>query len=72
MTNLFLLAKHVTPGMWMSPTEKSLGVKTRFDAHFERRWFELGNDVAWVILALLTCFKFVGTLAPLGLYGTVI
>lgn len=72
LTNLFLLAKHVIPGAWMSEEEKALGVGVRFNAQMNRRWFELGNDLAWVILGLLNCFWFIGTLGPWGLYGTII
>lgn len=71
-TNLFLLGKHVFRGEWMSNEEKSLEWTTRFCAQMEQRWFELGNDLAWITLALLNCFVLTGVLAPIGFYGTAI
>ena len=34
-----------------------------------RRWFELGNDIVWVVVGLLNCFFLVGALAPIALYA---
>ena len=72
LTNLFLTGKHVIPGSWMSDQEKSLGWSTRFRAQMERRWFELGNDIAWMTLGLLNCFVLTGVLAPIGFYGSAV
>ena len=37
-----------------------------------RRWFELANDIAWLLLGLLNCFVFIGALAPLSFYGALV
>ena len=72
ITNLFLMAKHVIPGAWMSEQERSLGWQTRLGADILRRWFELANDIAWLLLGLLNCFVFIGALAPLSFYGALV
>ena len=68
LVNLSLTYKHVVPGSWMGPRERALGWQTRFKTQMERRWFELGNDIAALVVNLLNCFLFVGALSPLGLY----
>lgn len=68
--NLYLMGKHVIPGSWMSEQEKALGWKTRFKSQLERRWFELGNDIAALVANLLNCFLFVGPLLPFSIYVT--
>ncbi len=70
LTNLFLTCKHVVPGAWMGKQEKALGWQTRLRAQMERRWFELGNDLAWMTLGILSCFVLTGALAPIGFYGS--
>ena len=70
VTNLILTGKHLIPGPWMSHEEDSLDLKTRFRAQMERRWFELGNDIAWMVLGVLNCFVLTGALAPIGFYGS--
>ncbi len=69
-TNLFLLMKHLIPGAWMGEQEKDLGWFARLQAQLQRRWFELGNDLVWVIVGLLNCFVLVGGLAPVAFYFT--
>lgn len=68
--NIWLTGKHVIPGSWMSDHEKALGWKIRFKSQMERRWFELGNDIAALVVNLLNCFLFVGAMTPIGLYVT--
>jgi hypothetical protein len=68
LTNLFLVIKHTVPHPWMSEKEKSLGWTIRFQAQIQRRWFELGNDIAWVTVGLINCFILTGVLAPVGAY----
>ncbi len=68
LTNVFLLLKHTLYWPGMSNEEWSLGWFTRFKAQLDRRWFELCNDLVWVPVALLNCFVFVGSLAPVGAY----
>ena len=70
--NLFLLGKHLIPGPWMSEEEEALGWQTRFIGQLQRRWFELANDVPWMILGLLNCFLLVGPLAPIGFYASAV
>jgi len=72
LVNLFLVLKHTIPGFWMGEEEKSLGWTLRFKAQMQRRWFELGNDIAWVTIGLLNCFLFTGMLSPIATYLTVI
>jgi hypothetical protein len=69
--NLFLLAKHVIPGRWMSDEEMTLGWQDRLKAHLDRRWFELANDVVWFLGGLINCFMFIGVLAPFNPYFSV-
>jgi len=71
VTNLFLFAKHVIPGSWMSENEKDLGWKLRFRAQLERRWFEICNDFVWMTSGLLGCFVLLGPLAPINTMITV-
>jgi hypothetical protein len=66
--NLFLLIKHTVPGPWMGEEEKSLGWNVRFNAQMQRRWFELGNDIAWISVGVINCFFLTGALAPVGAY----
>lgn len=70
-TNFWLLFQHIMPGIWMGAKEKESGWLTRADAHFQRRWFELGNDLPWLAGGVLCCFVLTGTLAPVGVYLTV-
>jgi hypothetical protein len=66
--NLFLLMKHSLPGPWMSKEEQDVGFAVRFQGQLLRRWFELGNDLAWVALGAVNGFVLLGTLAPVGVY----
>lgn len=68
LTNLFLLAKHVTPGCWMSADERSIDWAVRLRAQLDRRWFELGNDSVWFTAGIINCFVLTGALAPVSLY----
>lgn len=70
-TNLFLLFKHLLPGLRMDKKEKDLGWWVRFQGQMLRRWFELGNDIAWVGLGIANCFILTGALAPIGVYLTI-
>ena len=68
LTNLFILGKHLIPGWWMSDEEKQLAAMHRVQLSFGRRWFEIGNDVVWVLICALNCFFLLGPLAPVGVY----
>ncbi|MDX1836048.1 hypothetical protein DIZ81_03555 [Legionella taurinensis] len=71
--NMLVMGKHFYPSdRWMSKEERALGVSTRLQLHFQRRWFELGNDSVWLIAGLLNCFVLVGPLAPVGAYMTTV
>ncbi|STX50134.1 Uncharacterised protein [Legionella busanensis] len=70
-TNLFLLFKHLIPGFWMDEKEKSIGWTTRFHAQLQRRWPEIGNDIAWMTGGILNCFILLGPLAPFSVYVNV-
>ncbi|MBI2786468.1 MAG: hypothetical protein HYX60_09290, partial [Legionella longbeachae] len=69
--NLSLMIKHIVPGFWMDNEERSLGWSVRFKAQMQRRWFELGNDLAWVSVGLINCFILTGALAPIATYLTI-
>lgn len=69
-TNLFLLAKHLLPGAWMSKQEEALGWQIRLKAQLQRRWFEIGNDLAAMSVNIINCFVLIGALSPIGLYAT--
>ncbi|RUQ84485.1 hypothetical protein [Legionella septentrionalis] len=69
--NLFMFAKHIIPGSWMSEQEASVDFKTRFVTQLERRWFELFNDSFWLTAGLINCFILTGVLAPVGIYLSV-
>jgi hypothetical protein len=66
--NSFLLLKHLIPGFWMKDEEKNLGWKIRLEVQIDRRWFELGNDLFWIVGGLLTCLVLTGALAPVSIY----
>ncbi|WP_131782130.1 hypothetical protein [Legionella gresilensis] len=71
-TNLFLLFKHLIPGFWMGEEEKKIGWTTRFHAQLQRRWPEIGNDIAWMTGGILNCFILIGPfLAPFSVYVNV-
>lgn len=69
--NLFLTAKHVIPGWWMRREEADLQWRLRFKVQWQNRWFEIGNDAAWLVSGLLNCFVLVGVLAPVALYVSI-
>jgi hypothetical protein len=56
ITNLFLLFKHLIPGPWMSEEEKKIAFWVRLQAQLARRWFELANDLIWVVLGVINAF----------------
>jgi len=68
LTNLALTGKHVIPSRWMSTEELELGWRTRLKLQWESRWFEISNDIAWLISGLLNCFVLTGPLNPLSIY----
>ncbi|KTD04770.1 hypothetical protein [Fluoribacter gormanii] len=68
LVNLFVVTKHTLPGWWMENEEYSLGWSVRLSAQIKRRWFELGNDIAWVGAGLVNCFILTGALAPWAIY----
>lgn len=68
LNHLVFMAKHVIPGSWMPDEEKKLGWQARFKLQIERRWYELGNDLAWLTVGLINCFVFTGVLAPMAVY----
>jgi len=71
-SNLALLFKHLVPGPWMSDKEKQSGVWLRFKQQMAKKWFELANDTTWIVGGLLSCFLFVGALATVGSYVTLV
>jgi hypothetical protein len=66
--NLFLIVKHTIPWPWMDDKEKALGWSLRFETQIQRKWFDLGNDIVWVLVGLSNCFILTGVLAPVGIY----
>ncbi|WP_454784693.1 hypothetical protein [Legionella sp. WA2024007413] len=68
LVNLIVLIKHTVPGWWMDDKEYSLGWYVRLSTQLKRRWFELGNDIAWVSSGFINCFILTGALAPFGIY----
>lgn len=70
-TNLGVLLKHTIPGSWMSEEEKGLAWTTRLWTQIKRRYFELGNDIAWAGVGTVNCFVLVGMLAPFAVYVSV-
>lgn len=66
--NLGLLMKHLLPGFWMEQPEKDLGWQVRLQAQLLRRWFELGNDIAWVGLGYVNGYLLTGAYAPVAAY----
>ena len=69
--NLLIITKHTIPGSWMDEEEKSLAWTTRFLAQVQRRWFEMGNDIVWTVLGILSCFVLTGSLVAIAPYLTV-
>lgn len=67
ITNSFIMLKHTIPGSWMGEPEASLGWTTRLYVQTQRRWFEMGNDAVWTLIAALSLFVFTGTAAPLAM-----
>ncbi|WP_454781675.1 hypothetical protein [Legionella sp. WA2022007384] len=68
LVNLFVLIKHTVPTWWMDDKEYALGWSVRLSTQIKRRWFELGNDTAWVGAGFINCFILTGALAPFGVY----
>lgn len=71
LVNLSMIAKHAIPGFWLSEKAIKLGWQTRLIAELNKRWFELGNDFAWLISGLVNCFILTGPLLPYALYVSV-
>lgn len=69
-SNAFFTAKHTLKNQKMPPGEQSLTWQQRLDLQIRRRWFELGNDIAWFTVGVLNCFVFTGPLLPVGIYIT--
>ncbi len=63
LVNLIFFTRHLIENDWMSPLETELGLMTRFQIEMDARYFELANDLNWLICGLLGCFTLVGTLA---------
>lgn len=63
--NLFLFIKH-TLSPWMLPNEENLSFWVQSDAQLQRRGFEMGNDLIWLIAGLLN--RFTEILAPVAPY----
>lgn len=59
-TNLFILSKHTISNRWMSEQERSLDWSLRLKLHFQRRWFDVANDIAAMSIGLANCFLFAG------------
>lgn len=70
LINMGIILKHTIPGNWLSEEEKSLSWMLRFKEQLHRRYFELGNDVAWAIAGTINAFVFIGALSPLAIYVT--
>lgn len=66
--NLGLLMKHLLPGPWMKQPERDLGYQVRLQGQLLRRWFELGNDIAWVGLGYVNGYLLTGAYAPVAAY----
>lgn len=66
--NFSLLMKHLLPGFWMEQSEKDLGWQVRLQGQLLRRWFELGNDIAWVGLGYVNGYLLTGAYAPVAAY----
>ena len=69
LTNLAVIIKHVLL-IEAGVQEAKLDGLYRFSIQVQRRWFELANDIPWIILGLLNCFFFSAALAPVGIYLT--
>jgi len=67
VSNLLLMTKHVLPGSWMKEEEKELGWQIRWQIQMRARWFELGNDSAWLTAGLLNCFVLTGIFTPMSI-----
>lgn len=68
IVNLGLLLKHALPWPQMTKEERSLGFMMRCRGQLERRWFEIGNDLAWLMGGLLNCFVLTGPLSGYAFY----
>src|SRR5690606_30350628 len=67
--NLLMMGKHLIPGFWMKQAERDLGFSLRLRAQIRRRWFELGNDLAWMVVVFINCFILTGVvLGPFAIY----
>ncbi|MFT4058467.1 MAG: hypothetical protein QM652_02860 [Legionella sp.] len=66
--NLLLLMKHIIPWSWMSKHEREMGFVVRLRGQLLRRWFEIGNDLAWVIVGALNSYVLTGASVPFAIF----
>lgn len=62
LSNLYSVLKHTLP-YDLKGKEKNLDPWVRFEAQINRLWFELANDLVWVITGLCNAFLFTGPTA---------
>lgn len=67
--NIGLMIKHVIPGPWMDDEEYQLGWWTRLKHQWDQRWFQIGNDVIWITMGVLTGFVLS---TSMGMWGIVL
>ncbi|PJD94432.1 MAG: hypothetical protein CK424_00020 [Legionella sp.] len=68
MLNFGLIYHHVFNDAELNPIEKKLQMLTRFRAHWTRLWWEVLNDLPWLLNGLTICFILVGgAMSPTGL-----
>lgn len=69
--NLAMIIGCTLPHMALTPQQKSLDWNVRLIGQLQSRWFEVGNDVVWLLAGVLNCFFLIGPLAPIALYVTI-
>lgn len=69
--NLVMIIGYTLPHSALTPQQKSLDLNVRLLGQLQGRWFEVGNDLVWLLAGILNCFFLIGPLAPIALYVTI-
>ena len=69
--NLGFILNRCIPALGMPPEERDLPLSIRLKAALIARWFEIANDLVWMVNGILTCFLFIGGLTTVGIFITV-
>lgn len=72
INNVIMLGTYIIPAS-LTPKQVSLGWQVRAKARLQgATWFEVANDLVWLIAGLLNCFVWLGPHVYIGVYINVV